>query len=114
MSGVQTQNLAHTWHTFVYLVTEIHQFEPNSEAGTLLKSTWNLLLHIYDSGIGVHLQLPNMYHLFKVVENRMQQLPHIVHSCQQYQRVRIIKRVHSLRPKMVTRIDWVYCACVTS
>ena len=42
MSGVQTQNLAYTWHTFVYLVTEIHQFEPNRS----LKNTWNLLLHI--------------------------------------------------------------------
>ena len=56
MSGVQIQNLAYTWRTFVNLVTEIHQFEPNR----LLKSTWNLLLHIYDSGIGVHLHVLEM------------------------------------------------------
>ena len=56
MSGVQTQNLAYTWRTFVNLVTEIHQFETNR----ILKSIWNLLLHIYDSGIGVHLHVLEM------------------------------------------------------
>ena len=59
MSGVQTQNLAYTWRTFVLpssFVYLIHQFEPNR----LLKSTWNLLLHIYDSGIGVHLHVLEM------------------------------------------------------